>query len=810
MFKNHIKIAWRSLKRQPFFTFLNTFGLAIGMAGGLLISLYIYDEMNFDAMFKDADRIYRINSDIKFGGKTMRSAEVGAPMAAAINSDFPQIESVTRIRNRGSLLLRRQGTEANTKESNVAFADSTFFRMFGIELLVGDVNSALTQPNTLVLTKTAAEKHFGVNNALGQQLLLNNTDTYTVTGVIADFPKNSMFRDHDVLMAMAGFDDARQMLWTSHNYFTFIKLLPGADIADFQAPLQSMLETYIFPYVQNFYPGITAESFEASGNYLKYSTIALTDIHLYSNREIELSANSSIQNVYILSFIGLFLILLASVNFMNLSTAHSLKRAKEVGIRKTLGSNRAELVRQFLIEAGLISFISLILAICIAMVVLPFFNDLSGKSISIPFVNPIFWIILIATVTFLGLFSGSYPALFMSRFVAIKVLKGEGGNGIGGGKIRNSLVVFQFAISVLLIISTLVVFQQLKYIQSKDLGFAKDQVLLIDDVYAAGNQVQSFKEEVRQLGQVASATLTGYLPTPSFRNDNSFFKEGSTEQENALQMQNWIVDHEYLSTLNIQLIAGRNFDKRFPTDSIATILNESAVAKLGVTPEEVLGTRVSGDLGVEIPVFYTVIGVVKNFHYASLREDIGALGFFLGNSTGSMAIRLKAGDFSNVIASIENIWNQVAPGQLFSYRFMVDSFNTTYEAEQQLGRIFVTFTILSILIACLGLFGLAAFNAQKRTKEIGIRKVLGASIGQITYRLTTDFLKMVGLAVIISLPIGWYLMNKWLEDFTYRIEISWWVFAIAALIALTIAVLTVSYQSIKAAIVNPVKSLRTE
>ncbi|NNG11581.1 MAG: ABC transporter permease, partial [Arenibacter sp.] len=274
MFRNHIKIAWRSLKRQPFFTFLNIFGLAVGMAGGLLISLYIYDEMNFDTMFKDADRIYRINADIKFGGKTMRSSEVGAPMAAAIKNDFPQIESVTRIRNRGSLLLRKQGTVTNTKESNVAFADSTFFKMFGIDLLVGDVNSALTEPNTLVLTKTAAEKHFGVNNALGQQLLLNNTETYTVSGVIADFPKNSMFRDHDVIMAMAGFDDSRQMSWTSHNYFTFIKLLPGADIADFQAPLQSMLETYIFPYVQNFYPGITAESFEASGNYLKYSTIA--------------------------------------------------------------------------------------------------------------------------------------------------------------------------------------------------------------------------------------------------------------------------------------------------------------------------------------------------------------------------------------------------------------------------------------------------------------------------------------------------------------------------------------------------------
>ena len=810
MFKNNLKIAWRSLKKQPFFTFLNTFGLAIGMAGGLLISLYIYDEFSYDKMFTDADRIYRINADIKFGGSIMKASVVGAPMAAAIKRDFPQIESVTRIRDRGSLLLRKLEAEANTKESNVAFADSTFFKMFGIDLLVGDVNSALTQPNTLVLTKTAAEKHFGVKNALGQQLLLNNTDTYTVAGVIPDFPKNSFLRDHDVFMAMAGFDDAQQMLWTSHNYFTFVKLLPEADIADFQAPLHSMLETYIFPYVQKFYPGITAESFAASGNYLRYSTIALTDIHLHSNRGTELSANSSIQNVYILSFIGLFLILLASINFMNLSTAHSLKRAKEVGIRKTLGSNKSELIRQFLIESGVISFISLLLALTIAMIALPFFNDLSGKSISIPFTNFIFWMILLASVAFLGLFSGSYPAFFMSRFVAATVLKGGGQQSVGGGKIRNSLVVFQFAISVFLIISTLVVFQQLKYIQSKDLGFAKDQVLLIDDTFAVGNNLLSIKEEIEQLGQVSSVTLTGFMPTPSLRNDNSFFKEGSTEQEDALQMQNWVVDHDYLSTLNMQLIAGRNFDKRHPTDSTATILNESAVARLGVAPEDILGTRISGNLGEESPIFYTVIGVVKNFHFASLREDIGALGLFLGSSNGAMAIKLKAGDFSNAIGNIENIWNRIAPGQLFNYRFMEDSFNTTYQAEQKLGRIFVVFTVLSILIACLGLFGLAAFNAEKRTKEIGIRKVLGASVGQITYRLTTDFLRLVGIAVLISLPLGWFAMSKWLEDFSYKIEVGWWVLALAAFLAVTIAILTVGYQSIKAASINPVKSLRTE
>ena len=810
MFKNHLKIAWRSLKRQPFFTFLNTFGLAVGMAGGLLISLYIYDEMNFDTMFKDADRIFRIDADVKFGGTASKSAEVSAPMAAAMERDFSQVELTTRFRNLGNMLLRKSSTEENVKEQGATFVDPTFFDMFGLDLLVGDIKTALKEPNTLILTRTAALKHFGLKNALGQSLLLNNTDTYTVTGVIEDMPKRSFLRNHNVFMAMAGNEDAQNQEWTSHNFFTFIKLIPNADVADFQAPLQSMLGTYIMPYVQTFLPGVTEDQLVASGNYLYYSTMALKDIHLYSDKDHELSANGSMQNVYILSFIGLFLILLASVNFMNLSTAQSLKRAKEVGIRKTLGSDKSALIRQFLTESGLISFISLLFALLIALVVTPSFNALSGKSISIPFAEPLFWVFLLFGTALLALFSGMYPAFFMSRFVPVKVLKGVGASSTGGGNIRSFLVVFQFAISVFLIVSTLVVFMQLKFIQSKDVGFTKDQVLIVDDVYTLGEKATAFKEEVELLGQVQSATLSSFLPTPSFRSNTSFFKEGVATAENSINMQIWNVDDAYIPTLDMEVIEGRNFDMQFGTDSTAMLVNESAVAILGVQPKDALGMRVIRNFEDGTSNYFTIIGVIKNFNYESLREDIGALSMTLGRSTGSMAVKLEAGNFSNDIASMKGIWDKLAPGQPFGYRFMEDSFNTTYQAEQQLGRIFVTFTILSILIACLGLFGLAAFNAQKRTKEIGIRKVLGASVGQITYRLTTDFLKMVGVAILISLPIGWYVMNKWLEDFSYRIEIGWWVFAFAALIALTIAILTVSYQSIKAAVVNPVRSLRTE
>ncbi|MEM8927162.1 MAG: FtsX-like permease family protein, partial [Bacteroidota bacterium] len=698
----------------------------------------------------------------------------------------------------------------NIKELQTTFADSTFFNFFGINLLVGDVNTALTQPNTLVLTKTAAEKHFNVENALGQSLVLNNRDTYTVVGVIDDLPSNSFLREHSVFMAMAGLADSREDRWGNTNYYTFIKLIPTVKVEDFQVPLESILEKYLLPWAQQVFPGITMESFAASGNYYRYHTMPLTDIHLHSSRQSEMSANSSIQNVYILSFIALFLIILAGVNFMNLSTAHSLKRAKEVGIRKTLGSKRVDLIRQFLIESGLISFISLLLALLLAFVVLPLFNNLAGKAISIPYENPFFWLALLAAALLLGLFSGSYPAFFMSRFIPVKTLKGGGQKSVGGVGIRNALVVFQFAISVLLIIATMVVFQQLSFIQGKNLGFKKEQIVLIDDVFAAENQTTTFKEEVSKLSQVESATLSSFLPTPSSRSNTSFFREGSREQENAIQMQIWRVDNDYIPTLDMELVTGRNFDNRFGNDSSAVIINESALPVLGVKAKEALGLRISQDIDSEEPEYYTVIGVVRNFHYESLREDIGALCLLMGRSTGNMAVKLKPGRFSNTMANIEGVWEKLAPGQPFSYRFMDDSFNSVYDAEQRLGRIFMVFSILSILIACLGLFGLATFNAQKRTKEIGIRKVLGATVGQISYRLTTDFLKMVALAIIISLPIGWYTMSKWLEDFSYRIEVQWWMLLMAAFIAITIAVLTVSYQSIRAAIVNPVKSLRTE
>jgi putative ABC transport system permease protein len=810
MFKNNLKIAWRSLKKQPFFTFLNIFGLAIGMAGGILVSLYIYDELSYDKMFVDADRIYRINGDLKFGGNIRNFAVVTAPMADAVKSDIPEVELTTRFRTVGSMLLKKTGSVVNVKETHATYVDETFFSMFGIDLLVGDPTSALKSPNTLILTKTAAKKHFDIDNALEQTLVLNNGDTYTVTGVIEDFPENSFLRDYGVFMSMKGYGDAWVTNWAGNNFQTYIKLTPGTAANDIQERLQAIVGRYVIPGIQEVFPGINEEQLIASGSYLNFSTIALKDIRLHSNRSAEMNPNNSIQNVYILFFIALFLIVLARVNFMNLSTAGSLKRAKEVGVRKTLGSNKGALRVQFLTESGLIALGSMALAIFLAWSVMPLFNQLSDKSLKIPFTDPLFWGCTLLATVLLGLLSGSYPAFFMSKFMPVKVLKGSTGSNVGGAKVRNALVVFQFAISVFLIISTLVVYQQLRFIQSKDLGFSKDQVLLINDAYAAGEQLQSFKQQVKQLGGVQNASLSSFYPTPSNRSDETFNREGALGGEHSISMQDWEVDYDYISVMGLEIIAGRDFDRSFGTDSTAIIINEAALKLFGMEPEEAIGMRVTKVMEGGNTPFSTVIGIVKNFHYRSLRDDIDALSMSLGNYANGMAVKLSAGDFGATIAQIENIWKQVAPGQPFSYNFMDEAFNSTYRSERRLGQIFVVFTILSILIACLGLFGLATFNAERRIKEIGVRKVLGASVGQITYRLTTDFLKMVGVAILISLPIGWYVMNKWLEDFSYRIEIGFEIFALAAFLAIVVAVLTISYQSIKAALVNPVKSLRTE
>jgi len=679
----------------------------------------------------------------------------------------------------------------------------------------------LKEPRTLVLTISSAKRLFADESAFGNFLLLDNGETYMVTGVIDDFPANSFLRNHTVFLSLESFDDADGVAWNTWYFPTFVKIHPDAKVEDLGAFLDIVKESYLIPWAMTFIPGLTVEKSremdEETGNFMRFNSTALTDIHLYShNREGEFSQNGDIQNVYILGLIGFFLILMAVVNFMNLSTANSLTRAKEVGVRKTLGSSRWILIRQFLTESVLISAISLVVAIGLASLALPLFNALANKQLALPFSTPFFWMIIILSALVLGLFSGSYPGFFMSRFAPVQMLKGNG--MVGGKAIRNGLVIFQFSISVFLIVGTLVVFQQVEFIRSKDLGFQKDQILVVDDVDAAGNQLISFRDEVKRLSQIENVSLSSYLPTPSSRSGITFFSEGAfiesgMKSERALIIENWDVDHAYIQTLGLEIIAGRDFDERKPSDRNFLILNETTVSMLGVEPHEAIGMRLTNDFrrpDKENMEYMTIIGVVKNFHFESMHNRIDAVSLSLSDKANKMMVKLNPGNFGETIDQVEQIWQRIAPGQPFHYYFMDDSFNETYRAELRLGWIFIVFTQLSVFIACLGLFGLATFAAEKRSKEIGIKKVLGASTKLITYQLSIDFLKLVGIAILIALPLGWYAMDLWLESFAFRIEINGWILAASAALAVTVSLLTVSYQSIKAAIANPVKSLRSE
>ncbi|NIJ51809.1 ABC transporter permease [Dyadobacter arcticus] len=809
MLKNYLKIAWRNIRKQKFYSFLNIFGLSLGLASCLLITLYVVDELSFDRSFDHADRIYRVNSDIRFGGADMKLAVAPDPLAFTMMKDYPQVEAATRLREDGSALVRRNGSTENLKEELVAYADSTFFKVFSVPLVSGDARTALTNPNTMVISERDAKKYFGSENPMGKTLLLDNERTFTITGVMKNIPDHSHLSDLHMMLSMSTNPDSRDNNWGSHNFLTYFLLKEGVDQASFEKHFDTVIEKYTSLWVRQIMNATMAEM-RKSGSYIKYSLIPLTDIHLHSDRSAEISTNGNVQYVYIFGVVAIFLLGIACVNFMNLATARSANRAKEVGVRKALGSKRSYLVGQFLTEAVMLSFLSLIFGIILAYATLPLFNNLASKQIIFPFGSGIFWAIAVLTGICVGLLAGSYPAFFLSAFKPLTVLRGAIEHNGKGGYLRNSLVVFQFMVSVMLIIGTGVIYNQLNYIQTKKLGFEKDQVLIVKNAYALDTKARAFKDEVAQMPNVKRSTLSSFLPTPSSRTDNTFFPQGQLQQDKGINMQKWAVDYDYIKTLNLKMKLGRAFQKDFPSDSSGIIINETAAKILGY----------ANPIGKQIYDFefnsnkkdktYTILGVVSNFHFESLRKNIGALSLTLQPSYGLVAISLEGGNYINTINQVQALWKQMAPGQPFNYRFMDEDFDNVYRSEQRIGQIFITFAVISILIGCLGLFGLSAYTAERRTKEIGVRKVLGASVSNIVALLSKDFLKLVLLSIVIGSPIAWYGMNTWLKEFAYHIDIAWWMFALAGLLAIVIALLTVSFQSIKAALMNPVKSLKSE
>jgi putative ABC transport system permease protein len=819
MLSNYITIALRQLRKKPLYTGLNIAGLAIGVAACLLIVLYVAYELSYDRWNPQSDRIVRPVADIQFGGNHYQMAVVGSFLGPDAASELPEIQAWCRFREYGSYLVKRDGAvQQNFREEAVLTVDSSFFELFPLKIIEGDPARCLAQPNTVAISRSRAEKYFASPQmAMGQTLVLENEERWQVTAVYEDMPGNSHFRA-DLLLAMNGNDEVKNAppFWaTNNNFHTYLLLRKGTDLAAFNRKFDQLSTEKVAITVQQVL-GTTVEDMAKTGQYARYYLQNLKDIHLHSDLTVELAPNGSIRYVWIFSAIAAFILLIACINFMNLATARSAGRAKEVGMRKVLGGARSALIGQFLSESLAISAMAVLLATLVAALAMPWYRELTGReALAMPWNSPVFWAALTSGTVLVGLLAGSYPAFFLSAFDSIRVLKGQV-SGMGrGGNLRSVLVVFQFSVAVALIIATMLVFNQLNYIQNKKLGFEKSQVIIIDDAYGLENKVYTFKEEMLRHPAIESATVSGFLPVPSSRNDQTFSKTQAIDKDNSVSMQRWRVDNDYTATLGLEIVQGRNFDPARVTDSTGIIINETAARQMGFA--DPIGQKMyvpnrnfEGTPKPEDFSELTIIGVVKDFHWSSLRDNIGALCLQLGRSTGLISFRYKGAETGAMIAALEKQWKAMSPDQAFSYRFLDDAFARMYESEQRIGKIAGIFGVLAIFVSCLGLFGLASFTTEQRTKEIGIRKVLGASVSGITSLLAKDFLKLVVVAIVIASPLAWWLMQKWLSDFAYRIEIRWWMFALAGVVAVAIAFLTVSFQSIRAALSNPVKSLRSE
>ncbi|ULQ54380.1 ABC transporter permease [Flavihumibacter fluvii] len=807
---NYLKIAWRNLVKNRFFTLLNIAGLAIGVACFLLISLYVTDELSYDHYHEKADRIYRINSDIIFGGTELKLAVSSDPMGAALKKDYPEVEEFARIyASEGSKMIKKGN--AFIQENNVAYADSTFFDVFTFPAVEGDTHTALNEPNTVVISATAAQKYFGTTHAIGKFVEINddNHTLFKVTAVIKDMPLNSHFR-YDFLFSMDNVDYGFGN-YLSHNFVTYLLFKKGTDIKAFEKKFPAYVNKYILPQAQGMMQVKSMEEFEKMGNKLAYHLIPVTDIHLRSDRSAELSVNGNIQYVYIFSAVAIFILLIACVNFMNLSTARSANRSKEVGIRKVLGSEKNTLVRQFLAESTLVSFIAIVFAVGITMLALSYFNGISGKTISMSKIaGPGFLVFLFCLPFVIGLLAGTYPAFYLSSFNPITVLKGKSNAAAKKSMLRSALVVFQFATSIILMVGTMVVYKQLNYIQNKKIGFNKEQVLTVEGTWSLGNNYQAFRNEIEKIPGVTGSTQAAYLPvSSSSRSDNTFFKEAVMDVKGGFNMQNWRIDENYIPIMGMEIVAGRNFSKAFQSDSNAIIINESTAQLLGY--KDPVGKIIySGANPGEGTVPQTIIGVVKNFHFESMKQRIAPLCFTLGNANWVTAFKVDSRNLPYIIKEVEKKWTAMAPTMPFRYEFLDEAFSNMYNAEQRAGKVVLSFSILAILIACIGLFGLASYMAEQRTKEIGVRKVLGATVNNIVTMMSKDFMKLVLLSAFFAIPLAAWGMHYWLQDFAYRINLSWWIFAAASLLAIVIALITISFQAIKAALTNPVKSLRSE
>ncbi|HEX4375350.1 MAG TPA: ABC transporter permease [Puia sp.] len=811
MFKNYFRIAVRNLIKNKIFSFINVFGLAVGLTCCMLIAAFLFDELSYDKYPEHANQIYRLGLQVKQNGGVADYPDVDVAVGAGIKNTFPEVLASTRINGAGNIFFNYKNKQF--KEQHIAFCDSNFLQIFSIPLIEGDDRTALVAPNSIVITKAFAKKYFGSETAMGKAFTLGN-GAFKVTGVIDKVPDNSHFH-YDAFISMSSNKYAMTgTTWSNIGFYTYFLLDKNADPKKLEAKFPELIAKYVAPEGARDMGISLAEARKEMSNWNFY-LMPVTDIHLHSNTKYELGANSDIQYVYIFGALAVFILLLACVNFTNLSTASSAKRSREVGIRKVLGSVKDQLVTQFLTESVLLTFCAMIFALLFVYLLLPSFNDLSGKNISILFfLNYKALIAAVALIFFVGIVAGIYPAFFLSSFHTISVLKGASSNTPAKRSgLRSGLIVFQFIISTALIIATIVVYQQLHFMQNKKLGYDKEQVLVLQDTYGLDSNQYAFKQKLLSDSRVLNATISRDVPVGRGEREmdgSEVYAKENKANENASEIHaNFFhVDYDYTSTLGMKIVAGRNFSKDFHGDSSgAVVINEAAVRDLGWKDNNAALNKTIISSGRHE---YNVIGVVQDFNYASAKQKIAPVMMMLKRNSGAIMVKVKTAGIESFLADVKKDWKGYNARTPFSYYFLDDKFASMYAAEEKTGQIFTMFAVIAVLIASLGLFGLVAFTTEQRTKEIGIRKVLGASINQVLVLLSKEFLLLVCIAFIISIPITWWAMHNWLNNFAYRINISWWIFLIAGSLAALIALMAISFLAIKAAVANPVKSLRTE
>jgi len=800
MFKNYLKTALRIMFRQKAYSAINIIGLSLGMAATLLIVLYVADELSFDRFHADADRIYRITFFGRMDDKDFNMAESAAPVGPAVAAGIPEVESVTRIglwRSTAVVYDDKSFTEA------VVVADSNFFEFFSFRLVAGDPKTVLRGPHKVVITESAARRYFGTESPVGKTLLSGDDKTANeVTGIVQDPPANSHIQ-FDVVLSGESWPYLRDPQWTNNNIYTYFKGHPGAGIGAIQAKLNIMAERNMGSELEKIV-GTTLKQFREKGNDMGLVIQPLLDIHLRSDLDGDISPAGNLQYVYVFSVIAVFILLIACINFMNLSTARSANRAKEVGVRKSIGAVRSRLIGQFLTESMLYSFFSTLIAILIINLAITPFNTLAGKNLSLSLlVSPVVTGGIVLFTLFVGVLAGSYPALYLTTFKPSDVLKGRIRAGFRNTSLRNGLVVFQFMISIVLILGSLVVYDQLTFMQQKHMGFDKENVIDLTHTWSLGKNGAAFKHELAMHPEFKGASYASALPP--HLNSNITFRKGGTEQDILLNTS--YADYDLAGVMGYELVQGRFFSRDFPSDTAAIVINEAAYKLMGFDGLE-NQTIVNYNDGPAKPL--RVVGVVRDFNFETLRNSVRPACFLLrGEPNAEMAIRLTPGNTRASVALLESLWKKYSSAT-FEYAFLDQQFDGLFHAEQRISQIILIFTVLTISIACLGLFGLATYTAEQRAREISIRKVMGASIPQVMVLLLRDFTLLILVAFAIAAPAGWYFGSEWLHGFAYHIDVSVVMVLMAGGAALGIALITISSQAIRAARENPVKAMRSE